>query len=101
MDFRHASSDDSLIGVWGKALKEIGETLNLSIPVATNKRREMEAACRFGDNAKVTPESQVSFRTSTEIVVSEVRVMRSIVPPTDKAGRSSPSTGKTSFKTLP
>ena len=39
-----------------KIAEEIGSSPNLSIPSATSGRAEMEAAYRFFDNAKVTPE---------------------------------------------
>ena len=37
-------------------VKELGNNPNLSIPAATTSRAEMEAAYRFCDNVKVTPE---------------------------------------------
>jgi len=39
-----------------KVVEELGANPNLSIPAATNGRTEMEAAYRFFDNDKVTPE---------------------------------------------
>lgn len=40
----------------GKVIEELGAKPNLSIPAATDARKEMEAAYRFFDNDKVTPE---------------------------------------------
>lgn len=40
----------------GKVIEELGAKPNLSIPAATDGRKEMEAAYRFFDNDKVTPE---------------------------------------------
>lgn len=40
----------------GKVIEELGAHPNLSIPAATDTRAEMEAAYRFFDNDKVTPE---------------------------------------------
>ena len=41
---------------FGKVIEELGANPNLSIPAATNARAEMEAAYRFFDNDKVSPE---------------------------------------------
>ena len=41
-----------------KIAEELGANPNLSIPGATNGRAEMEAAYRFCDNEKVTPEKK-------------------------------------------
>ena len=40
----------------GKIIEELGDNPNLSIPGATHSRAEMEAAYRFFDNAKVSPQ---------------------------------------------
>ncbi len=40
----------------GKVIEELGDKPNLSIPAATHARAEMEAAYRFFDNDKVSPE---------------------------------------------
>ncbi len=40
----------------GKIVEELGANPNLSIPAATDRRAEMEAAYRFFDNDKVTPQ---------------------------------------------
>jgi hypothetical protein len=40
----------------GLIVEELGANPNLSIPAATDSRAEMEAAYRFFDNAKVSPE---------------------------------------------
>ena len=40
----------------GKIMEELGDKPNLSIPGATHSRAEMEAAYRFFDNAKVSPQ---------------------------------------------
>jgi hypothetical protein len=40
----------------GKVVEELGANPNLSIPAATHARAEMEAAYRFFDNDKVSPE---------------------------------------------
>ena len=40
----------------GKLVEELGAKPNLSIPAATRARKEMEAAYRFFDNDKVSPE---------------------------------------------
>ncbi|MDP6558431.1 MAG: IS4 family transposase [Pirellulaceae bacterium] len=40
----------------GKVIEELGAKPNLSIPAATDARKEMEAAYRFFDNDKVSPE---------------------------------------------
>jgi len=40
----------------GKVVEELGANPNLSIPAATDRRAEMEAAYRFFDNDKVTPQ---------------------------------------------
>jgi hypothetical protein len=40
----------------GKIVEELGANPNLSIPAATDRRAEMEAAYRFFDNSKVTPQ---------------------------------------------
>lgn len=40
----------------GKVIEELGDKPNLSIPAATHARAEMEAAYRFFDNDKVSPQ---------------------------------------------
>jgi hypothetical protein len=41
---------------FGKVIEELGANPNLSIPAATDARAEMEAAYRFFDNDKVSPD---------------------------------------------
>jgi hypothetical protein len=48
--------DERLNARLGKLVEELGANPNLSIPAATSKRAEMEAAYRFFDNDSVTPE---------------------------------------------
>jgi hypothetical protein len=48
--------DERLNNRLGKLVEELGATPNLSIPAATDRRAEMEAAYRFFDNDKVTPQ---------------------------------------------
>ena len=48
--------DERLNKRLGKVIEELGDKPNLSIPAATHARAEMEAAYRFFDNDKVTPE---------------------------------------------
>lgn len=48
--------DQRLNARLGRILEELGANPNLSIPAATNKRAEMEAAYRFFDNDNVTPD---------------------------------------------
>lgn len=48
--------DERLNKRLGKVVEELGDKPNLSIPAATHARAEMEAAYRFFDNDKVTPE---------------------------------------------
>jgi Transposase DNA-binding len=52
----------------GKVVEELGANPNLSIPAATDSRAEMEAAYRFLDNDKVTPQKilQPHFNTTLE-----------------------------------
>lgn len=52
----------------GKVIEELGTTPNLSIPAATNARAEMEAAYRFFDNDKVSPDKilQPHFKATRE-----------------------------------
>jgi hypothetical protein len=51
-DFGDQRLNDRLV----KVVEELGANPNLSIPAATDRRAEMEAAYRFFDNDKVTPE---------------------------------------------
>ena len=48
--------DQRLTKRLAKIVGQFGDKPNLSIPASTNGRAEMEAAYRFFDNAKVTPE---------------------------------------------
>ena len=48
--------DQRLTKRLGKVIEELGEKPNMSVPAATHGRAEMEAAYRFFDNDKITPE---------------------------------------------
>jgi hypothetical protein len=48
--------DERLNARLGRIVEELGANPNLSIPAATSKRAEMEAAYRFFDNDSVTPD---------------------------------------------
>ena len=50
------SGDQRLNRRLSKVITELGKSPTLSIPAATQGRAEMEAAYRFFDNPKVTPE---------------------------------------------
>ena len=52
----------------GKVIEELGANPNLSIPAATDARAEMEAAYRFFDNDKVSPQKilQPHFEAARE-----------------------------------
>lgn len=53
---------------FGRIVEELGSHPNLSIPAATESRAEMEAAYRFFDNKKVSPQRilQAHFRATRE-----------------------------------
>jgi hypothetical protein len=56
-EVRHADlGDQRLNRRLEKIVDELGANPNLSIPAATDRRAEMEAAYRFFDNEKVTPQ---------------------------------------------
>jgi len=56
-EVQHAEfGDERLSHRLGKIVDELGANPNLSIPAATHRRAEMEAAYRFFDNEKVTPQ---------------------------------------------
>ena len=48
--------DQRLTKRLGKIVAELGAKPTMSVPAATNGRAEMEAAYRFFDNPKVSPE---------------------------------------------
>lgn len=67
--------DDRLNRRLGKLLVELGRQPNHSIPAATKGRAEMEAAYRFCDNTKVTPEKILaSHRTATLERISQCSI---------------------------
>lgn len=51
-----ALGDQRLTKRLGKVIEQLGAKPNMSIPAATHGRAEMEAAYRFFDNEKVSPE---------------------------------------------
>ena len=51
-----AIGDHRLTARLGKGIEELGAKPNMSVPAATRGRAEMEAAYRFFDNDKVSPE---------------------------------------------
>lgn len=51
-----ALGDQRLTKRLGKVIEELGAKPNMSVPAATHGRAEMEAAYRFFDNDKVSPE---------------------------------------------
>lgn len=51
-----ALGDQRLTKRLGKLIEQLGAKPNMSVPAATNGRAEMEAAYRFFDNDKVSPE---------------------------------------------
>ena len=51
-----AFGDQRLTKRLGKIVEELGAKPNMSVPAATHGRAEMEAAYRFFDNDKVSPE---------------------------------------------
>ena len=48
--------DQRLTNRLGKIVEELGAKPTMSVPAATQGRAEMEAAYRFFDNPKVSPE---------------------------------------------
>ncbi len=51
-----ALGDQRLTKRLGKVIEELGAKPTMSVPAATRRRAEMEAAYRFFDNDKVSPE---------------------------------------------
>ena len=51
-----ALGDQRLTKRLGKVIEELGAKPTMSVPAATRGRAEMEAAYRFFDNDKVSPE---------------------------------------------
>ena len=51
-----AFGDQRLTKRLGKIVEQLGAKPNMSVPAATHGRAEMEAAYRFFDNDKVSPE---------------------------------------------
>ena len=51
-----ALGDERLTKRLGKLIEQLGAKPNMSVPAATDGRAEMEAAYRFFDNDKVSPE---------------------------------------------